>query len=407
MNNTFGLANKVNYLFLAYILVWPVLNKTILPIDGAGRIGLFLFIISLLFNILGRGFFEILKRKPISVWFVWVMYVTTVWLWLGHNVTEIFESKPVPDVIFMFTRFFTPFYAMLLVAYEMRRDEIPLLKWILGCYLIFISLATFCGTQDTSHEGRVLSIMGNELPLGSMSMFFWASYMNLRDKLKTRFVVILFVAAFICILLAATRKAFIGLLIISFFWLIAKNKMYQPQRLFVLICLLVLFYLGIQYVMDNTALGERFAGTEEAAGKYNTSGIPILDFLGDRAIFYITGWEIFLEHPLFGIGISNYQIETGSLLPIHSEYIVQLCEGGIVGSIIFILFYLNILKCIVRVRKSNKDNFGIYLLFLSLFLTVLFINLTAWTYQFPHYFICFGLVIGKSFSLMDRKFAYK
>ena len=119
------------------------------------------------------------------------------------------------------------------------------------------------------------------------------------------------------------------------------------------------------------------------------------------------GWKIFIEHPWFGVGLSNFQIETGYPLPIHSEYIVQLCEGGIVGSILFIMFYLNILKCIISVKTSNKDNLGIYLLFLSLFLTVCFINLTAWTYQFSHYFICFGLIIGKSFSLMGRGFAYK
>ena len=407
MSHTLRLSSKINYLFLAYVLVWPVLNKTIIPIDGAGRIGQLLFLISLLFNVLERDFLETMNRKPISLWFIWVIYVTIVWFWCGHNVTEVFESRPVSDVTFVFTRFVTPFYAMLLIAREIRLNEIPLLKWILACYLIFIMLATFCGTSNITDDGRVMSSMGNELPLGAMSMFFWAAYMNLRHKLKTRYVAILFIVAFICILLAATRKAFIGLLIISLFWLIARNKMYKPQKLFILIGVLALLYLGVQYVMDNTALGERFAGTDDAAEIYNTSDIPILNFLGDRAIFYIMGWEIFLEHPWFGIGLSNFQIETGYPLPIHSEYIVQLCEGGIVGSIIFILFSLNILKCIVRVRKSNKDNFGIYLLFLSLFLTVLFINLTAWTYQFPHYFICFGLVIGKSFSLMDRKFAYK
>lgn len=407
MSHTLRLSSKINYLFLAYVLVWPVLNKTIIPIDGAGRIGQLLFLISLLFNVLERDFLETMNRKPISLWFIWVIYVTIVWFWFGHNVTEVFESRPVSDVTFVFTRFVTPFYAMLLIAREIRLNEIPLLKWILACYLIFIMLATFCGTSNITDDGRVMSSMGNELPLGAMSMFFWAAYMNLRHKLKTRYVAILFIVAFICILLAATRKAFIGLLIISLFWLIARNKMYKPQKLFILIGVLALLYLGVQYVMDNTALGERFAGTDDAAEIYNTSDIPILNFLGDRAIFYIMGWEIFLEHPWFGIGLSNFQIETGYPLPIHSEYIVQLCEGGIVGSIIFILFYLNMLTCVVWVRKSNKDNFGIYLLFLSLFLTVLFINLTAWTYQFPHYFICFGLVIGKSFSLMDRKFAYK
>lgn len=404
MSNNTCLSSKINYLFLAYVLVWPALNKTILPIDGAGRIGLLLFLVSLFFNVFERGFKESLNIKPILIWFVWVLYVTVAWLWFGHNVTESFEARSVPRVTFVFTRFVTPFYAMLLTAYEMGRNENSLLKWILCCYLAFILLGTFCGASDITDDGRVMSVLGNELPLGAMSMFFLASFMNMQGRLKSRYVVLLFLVAFLCILSAATRKAFIGLLIISLFWLIAKNKMYKPRYLLVLTIVLLLFYCGIQYVLDNTALGERFSGTDDAAEIYNTSGIPILNFLGDRAIFYIMGWEVFLEHPWFGIGVSNFQVETGYPLPIHSEYIVQLCEGGIIGSVLFILFYLNLLKCIMQVKKSN---FGIYLLFLSLILTVLFINLTAWTYQFPHYFICFGLIIGKSLSFKYRSFAYK
>lgn len=390
------LSGYVNYLYLAYVLTWPVLNKTILPFDGAGRIGLLLLSVSLFFNLLSKGFADEVRKPPVSIWLVWVVYVSVSWYIQGYNVTECGDAKPVPDLLFVITRFFTPFYAMLIVVYEMQRDEFSLLKWVLGCYVIFVLVGTIVGDKTITEDGRIISVLGNELPLGAMAMSFVVACLSIQHKLSTKLVLIFLTAAFVCVLSAATRKAFIGLSIITFFLIVAKFEMYKPQKLFMLLCICLICYLSLQYVLDNTTLGERFAATEDDAELYNTSGIYFLNFLGDRAIFYIMGWKVFLEHPLLGIGVSNFQVITGYPLPIHSEYIVQLCEGGIIGVVLFISFYNGIFKCIKGIKRISASYRGLYLVFLSLFLSILFINFTAWTYQFPHYFICFGIIIGKS-----------
>ena len=64
-----------------------------------------------------------------------------------------------------------------------------------------------------------------------------------------------------------------------------------------------------------------------------------------RAIQYEFGYEKFLENPYFGIGLNNYKQFDGYNLVLHSEYLVQLIENGLVGFILFFLFYCRYAFC--------------------------------------------------------------
>ncbi len=137
-------------------------------------------------------------------------------------------------------------------------------------------------------------------------------------------------------------------------------------------------------------MGQRFYAIEDSAERFNTSDIAWLNFLGDRAYFYIEGWELFKENPICGIGINNFVVIAQSELPIHSEYIVQLCECGIIGCILFVLFYASLL----RYSRGIKGDIRHKILFTGYLRSVIFLGLMAWTYQFTYYFICFGIIIG-------------
>jgi O-antigen ligase len=90
--------------------------------------------------------------------------------------------------------------------------------------------------------------------------------------------------------------------------------------------------------MDHTVLGRRLNDIEETSKLYNKTNIAVFDLLGDRTYYYLKGWELFVKHPVTGIGLRNFRIKTGSKETMHSEYMVQLAEGGIIGSFLFILF---------------------------------------------------------------------
>ena len=141
-------------------------------------------------------------------------------------------------------------------------------------------------------------------------------------------------------------------------------------------------------------MGERLQNITETGKIFNTTNTQSFNYLGDRAYFYIQGTTIFLENPITGIGLNNFTQVNQSNYRLHSEYMVQITEGGVVGSSFFLLFNLWILLNLFKSYKDKSDLQTIILVLLGGFAAILFINITAWTYQFSHYFICFGIIIS-------------
>ena len=86
---------------------------------------------------------------------------------------------------------------------------------------------------------------------------------------------------------------------------------------------------------------------------YEFANHPLAKVLGDRSVYYFEGWRIFKDHPWFGVGRDNYILYNSyGPLVCHVEIMAQLAEGGIIGSLLFLLFYLSLY------RKSAKKIFA-------------------------------------------------
>lgn len=376
----------INYFFLAYILVKPGLGFLFYSIDGAGRISILLGILILLLNINNIEFRKVLKSTPVLIWGLWGIYTAVNWLF--HRV----ETVQVPW-IFIGNQIFLVWIAMVVVTYECRRNYQTTLKFILSCLVIYVLIGLLFQRDTIYQSGRGGAALGNVLPLTSLSMVATAIFMYVKKWLTLKNLVIIIILSLAAILFVATRKALGGLIIILFFLLITKYPLNNVKNFLSLIFGLLVFYVGLSFMLDNTILGERMHGIDESANQFNTSNLRILNFLGDRAYFYIKGWEIFKEHPLTGIGINNFMYIDKLKLPFHTEYMAQLAENGIIGTILYVLFYCNIFKQIIRARKYHIIG-NEYWPYLGWMFAVLFISLTAWVYSFVHYYIVFGLVIG-------------
>lgn len=376
----------INYFFLAYILVKPGLGFLFYSIDGAGRISILLGILILLLNINNIEFRKVLKSTPVLIWGLWGIYTAVNWLF--HRV----ETVQVPW-IFIGNQIFLIWIAMVVVVYECRRNYQTTLKFILSCFVIYVIFGLLFQRDTIYPSGRDGAVLGNVLPLTSLSMVATAVFMYVKKWLTLKNLAVVVILSLATILFVATRKALGGLMIILFFLLITKYPLNNIKNVLSLMFGLLIFYVGFSFILDNTLLGERMHGIDEQANQYNTSNLEILNFLGDRAYFYIKGWEIFKEHPLTGIGINNFMYIDKLKLPFHTEYMAQLAENGIIGTILYVLFYFNIFRQIIKTRKyhiiSNE-----YWPYLGWMFAVLFISLTAWVYSFVHYYIVFGLVIG-------------
>ena len=131
-------------------------------------------------------------------------------------------------------------------------------------------------------------------------------------------------------------------------------------------------------MMENTVMGQRLSMIEETSMTYGAENSLFLKFMGDRAFFYIYGFELFLKNPLNGIGLTNFPIYMNTEVPIHSEYIVQLCECGLIGSFLYLLFNASIIRSIIKAFKHTP--YALVMVCLGGMLSVLFISLYSSLY---------------------------
>jgi O-antigen ligase len=114
---------------------------------------------------------------------------------------------------------------------------------------------------------------------------------------------------------------------------------------------------------------------------------------------------VFIENPINGVGLQNFKKNaTDFNFSIHSEYMVNIAEGGIIGTTLFFLFYYWIWKQLKQVFKKFKNVWRITVIYIAGFIAVLFINTAAWTYDSISVFITLGLIIGyvKQFEFLNK-----
>ena len=393
--NNIAVNSFINLCFLSYLIVKPAINRLLVGFDGAGRSVAILAIAVLLTNFSKTDFWGTGRNRSILVWGLWCIYVSLAWIVIGVR-----DSVEVSPFVFVFNSIFVPFIALFVTSYQVHNSPETSTRVLLYAFLAYCILGIIFQTPSEA-DTRGGELLGNDLPLTAVCMLAVAAFRYVKHWDRSAIFVLCLLLCTISVLMAATRKAFGVELILVAAVLVSMLDVRKSSNFFLLITLLICAYFTINFIADNTLLGMRFGEIDESAEKYNTTNNPILNLLGDRAYFYINGWQLFTEHPIFGIGLFNFRTAMNTRLPIHSEFIVQICETGVVGSVLFILFYYHVLKTIRRTRFIN-DTQSIRTVSYGWIIALLFISLTAWTYQFSRYFIITGMIIGYCSHLTDN-----
>ena len=210
------------------------------------------------------------------------------------------------------------------------------------------------------------------------------------------FFIVVVLASFATVT-SATRKAFGALILVIVGVLLEKNHKLTPRTIILTTIAFVAIYIGFDWVMSNTFMGERLL--EDKEFNYTlSSNVRVNGFLtkvlGDRTFFYYVGIQIFKQHPITGIGLTNFMPVAETNIRIHSEYIVQLCENGIIGFGLLVLFYGLILKRLSIRRKEGKS----HLVYLFGLLAILFLDITTWTYNMDYAMLVYAILINYTFS---------
>lgn len=154
--------------------------------------------------------------------------------------------------------------------------------------------------------------------------------------------------SFLCILIIAfsqSRKAIIIIGIGTFMMLILKNmnnKNFISKfwgLIKILIVLIVLWFV-ISYVPAFSALNERMQYVVNYFSGRGEVGLSITE----RSELIKIGKEIFVHHPILGIGIDNAKLVVLKIMGkkdyyLHNNYWEMLADGGIIGFIIYYWIY--------------------------------------------------------------------
>lgn len=376
-----------NYFFIAIVLLWAPLQGTIMTFDAKGRILFALTVIAFIVNYNKQVFKKMLFSKPIIIWIIWVIYSAI------NMMSKGFHNEYLSPSFYIITKLFMPLVIMSVCAYEYNKNNYKLTKTLLYIFCIYSIIGFFFMTINRSHTSDGAATLGNLLALNNLFIIFYAGLLYKWGELSAVKFIGFVVFVFVVIIASATRKA-LGAATILLLFVVLSNMRFTAKSFLSVLLLALTLYVGTNYIMKNTLMGERLSMTEEAGEKFNTSNNVFLNFLGDRALFYIVGTELFYEHPISGIGLLNFTEETGTNYRIHSEYMVQLAENGLIGSTLFILFYVSLISAIFKYRRHSIFAKTTGNILLGGVVAILFISFTAWTYDFCMYFACLGTIIG-------------
>src|SRR5690606_12203321 len=268
-------------------------------------------------------------------WGIWVVYSAINLIMQGYH-------GEISFLFFCMHSLFVPFLVMLITSKETIRNKKQVLQLLSIVFIIYAFFSvTELGAQTGTDSDRGLGALWNEGPLTALFIIFFLGLLYVNGWINIKKLVPLILFVFVVIALGGTRKAFGGAILLVATLVISQLTL-SPKK-FILITVFTSFaYFGYTYVMESTSMGDRFKEGLEAGENTNTTDIKLLNLVGDRATFYITGWQVFSENTFTGIGLGNYMRETGSVHVIHSEYMVQLAEGGLVGTLFFLLFNIGV-----------------------------------------------------------------
>ena len=389
MINNKNYIKYINYLFVFLVINYNLLTRFIINTDSTryGLIILSWFV--LLFN--NRSFNRILLKKPLLIWLVWCCFAFINYYIHPH------EYNPL-SVIVLYRMIFIPLIVMFVIVKEYLNNSLNVL-WL--CLITHVFYMIFGFYFDRGILFRNLdeeNVLGNAYAIISSFTIFYLILLNRLKKLRTPIAILMIFLALTALSMSGTRKAFGAGIILIAFWAYSYLQLRKVKSVLLAIVFVVVGFTVYGFLLENTYMGERMDYLSEQGEQYLPAEAPaFLSIFGDRASHYYYGWKIFLNNPIIGVGTAQSHVPQGlgSLVYVHSEYIAQLSDFGIIGFILFMLFYYIILK---NLFKKIKYDVKLGRCMLGGIIAIMFMNLTAWSWEFPQYFICLGVIIGYSFK---------
>ncbi|MGA2323119.1 MAG: O-antigen ligase family protein [Sedimentisphaerales bacterium] len=189
---------------------------------------------------------------------------------------------------------------------------------------------------------------------------------------------------------SGSRKGFIGVAILIFFWfLFTYLKELRKRPLLVIAMLLGVVAVGFYtaYSMRDTVLMQRFLRLNVEVVHGST---------GTRIVMVEEGIRFTASHPVLGLGLNHFQIYSVSGLYAHNNYAEVFSTTGIPGGILYYLIYVIIFYRLHKVGKFSlsPSQRNVVAIFKCLMLLRLVLDLGVVSYYGKMDWIFLAIIIG-------------
>lgn len=367
-----------NVIYIIILFIWPLLSVFYLKIDGAGRVQAVMTLLAIAVN--GKSLLHC--PSGMKIWLLWVVYC----IFNIHN--KGLYVQDVSVILWIITHLVCPLVTMIVVYNAYIYNNCILSRVIFYSFIVFVVIGAFNVSVGES-AGRYENAMGNSYMNNAVLLLtFMALYFKNKRISGSYYFIILLVMAIV--VLSGERKALIALFIILAGMFVSRNTKNLVSVLITLLFILIVMYFTMPYVIQNTSAGDRMVSQFE---DNQFAGNLFLQLMGDRAPMYVIGFDAFLNNMWTGIGISNFPnlLENTHSHALHSEYMVQLTECGLIGALLFLFFYIGMIVGLLRTIKNSHYRHDALILSSTL-LAIIAMNFTTWTYDGTYFFMFFGVV---------------
>lgn len=330
---------------LIWLFVLAIPCENLFVIEGIGTVGRFLGLLSFTIGTFILICFRKINRMSMEYW---VLYVFFLWALTTCAWSINYELS--------FARLWTYCQLMLMVWLLWQWTlNIHSVHKLLGAYIggafisIYVTISNYIsGKQVVWQRYSATGFDPNELGLIIALGIPVAWYLSFEVSTKFRLLLRLyFVAAWIAILLTASRTAFICAILSCFYIFYSQNRM--TIRTKILLFFLSIVFLPFLYNFIPKSSLERISsiGSEISSGTLNK-----------RTQIWHAGFNVLIDNPIGGTGIGTYSTAVKKQLKgeavAHNLFLTIAVEQGLVGFILFAIFLLSVGFRVLRMPTSQK-----------------------------------------------------
>ncbi|MBP5441378.1 MAG: O-antigen ligase family protein [Fibrobacter sp.] len=339
-------------------------------------------------------FRSILKSPPLVVWLLLTLYHC------GNALMKHVSGVDCIDVLHGMKIYF----CIAIFVYWAQIDLVKTLKILYRCFCAYLIVAfLLCGGFG---GGRLSGVVyATRIGQTAAVAFFLGAVLLFLKKKPAISLFYHMIIPFVVAILSQTRNAIamMALVTLGFFASTSVRKGLGVLRVLRLCMLLFLGMSVLTLVVYNSSIYQRSLNkNQQNADSYylknNSTGTVFDIIVGDRLVYYVEGWKFFKRSPITGIGMWGFRQRYGGDYPLHSEYMVHLCEGGLIAFSLWLFF----LFCCAKNIKEMKLEKGYRLLLMSGLIQFLFCAIYAREFFYEFFYPMIAIFIANPLKVQKQ-----